>query len=78
MHGFTVRANLGPLADNRQIKVEDASTACCDFVARGLEEEVGGRPLPLRVAGREVLANVALAERAQDRIGQSVQGDVGV
>ena len=34
------------------------------------EEAVGGGTAPLRIGGREVLADVAGADRAQDGIGQ--------
>ena len=42
------------------------------------EEDVRRRALPLRVRGREMRADVAVGQRAVDRVGERVQGDVGV
>ncbi len=42
------------------------------------EEAVGRGALPLRVGGGEVLADVAVADRAEDGVGQRVQDHVGV
>ena len=42
------------------------------------EEAVGRGALPSRVAGREVVADVALADGAEQGVGQGVQAGVGV
>ena len=45
---------------------------------RKLKEPVGGGPLPLWVAGREMRADVAVGERAEQRVGHRMQHDVGI
>ena len=42
------------------------------------QEVVGGRAPPVRVARREMHADIAGADRAQHRVGQRVQADIGV
>ena len=56
----------------------DPPAGLLDEVARMLEEQRRGGAAPLRVRRREMVADVAGAERAQDRVGQRVEDDVGV
>jgi len=49
-----------------------------DQVADMFEEVRGGRAPPLRVAGWEMLADVAGADRSEKGVGQGVKEDVGV
>ena len=42
------------------------------------EEAVGRGAAPLRIAGRKMRADVAVGERAEDRVGERMQRDVGV
>ena len=41
------------------------------------QEPVGGRATPLRIGGREMIADVALADGAEDGVGEGVQAGVG-
>ncbi len=52
--------------------------AARDEVAGVGEEAVGARALPLRVARREMGADVAGADRPEQCVGQRVEPDVGV
>ena len=56
----------------------DPPAGLLDEAARVLEEQRRGRAAPLRVRRREMIADVAGAERAQNRVGQRVEGDVGI
>ena len=42
------------------------------------KETVGGGAAPLLIAGRKMHADVAVSERAEDRVDQRMQGHVGV
>ena len=43
-----------------------------------LDEDAGGGALPLRIAGREMVADIAGAAGRQQRIGQGVEADIRV
>ena len=58
--------------------MDDAAATCRKQVDRVLQEPVGRHAPPLRIRRREVLADVAGADRAEHRVGQGVKGDVGV
>ena len=77
-HRLPVRADLGRFADQRRVEMDDDAAARPDALGRVGEKDVRRRALPLRVRGREMRADVALGQRAVDRVGERVQGDVGV
>ena len=77
-HGVAVRADARRLADHGDVEMGDASAARAHALDRKGEEPVGGGAAPLRIAGREVHADVAVGERAEDGVDQRVQHDIGV
>ena len=77
-HGVAVRADPRRLADDRDIEMRDASAARLHALDRKVEEAVRGGAAPLRIARRKVHADVAVGERAEDRVDQRMQHDVGV
>ena len=77
-HLVAMRTDLRRLADERHVEIDDPP-AFLAHAAHGVgKEAVGRRALPFRIGGREVLADVAVADGAEQRIGQRVQPDVGV
>ena len=77
-HGVAVRPDLGRLAHQRQVEMGDAPAARFHALDREGEEPVGGRALPLRIAGREMRADIAVGQRAENGVGQRVQAHIGV
>ena len=77
-HRVAVRIDLG--ASQTTVDVEMAITPprVSHALDREREEAVRRRAAPLRVARRKVHADVAVGERAEDRVGQRMQHDVGV
>ncbi len=73
-----MRADLRRFADQRHVDMGDAAAAGADPAGRVVEEDRRRRALPLRIARRKMPADVALAERAIDRVGDRMQRDVGV
>ena len=77
-----IASRCGPIFGASQMRVtsrcaSDAASRANAFGRVG-EEDRGIRAAPARVGGREMRADVALAERAVDRVGERVQRDVGV
>ena len=77
-HRGAVRDDLGPLTNNRHINMGDDPAARTDETGGVAQELVGGGAAPPRIGGREMLADVAGADRTQYRVGQRVQADIGV
>src|SRR5271156_5575438 len=75
-HRRTMRADLGALAGNRDVEMRDHAAALGDGVYRVLEEERAVAPAPARVGRREVAADIAEADAAQNRVGQRMQTDI--
>ena len=61
-----------------KVEMDDDAAARGDPPGGVRQEPIGGCAFPLRVGGREMRADVAVGERAEDRVGQGVQPDVGV
>jgi hypothetical protein len=74
-------AACGPIFGRSQISVRSTwvigspSPASSHGVG---QEDVAVRALPLRVGGREMRADIALGQRAVDRVGDGVQPHIGV
>jgi tRNA-dihydrouridine synthase B len=66
------------LADDRDVDMGDHAAALFDQRPRAIEEQRRGRAAPLRVGWREMVANVAAADRAENGIRQRVEHHVGV
>ena len=77
-HGVAMRADARRLADHRDVEMRDQPAAGAHALDRERQEAIGGGAAPLRIAGREVHADVAVRDRAEDRVHQAVQHDVGV
>ena len=77
-HGVAMRPNLGSFADDGTVDMVDHPTAIPDQTGRVGKEAVGAGALPLRVARREMLADVALAGGTEQRVGDCVEDDVRV
>ena len=45
---------------------------------RKAQKAVGRRAAPLRIAGRKMRADIAVGERAENGVGQRMQGHIGV
>ena len=77
-HGAAVRADLRRLAQERHVDVGDAPAQFAHARGRIGEKDARGGAAPGRVARREVLADVAVADGAEQRVGECMQPDVGV
>ncbi len=76
--GITVRADLGPLADDGDIDMADDPALGRHQRCGMVEEFPRRRAAPAFVGGRKMLADIAFADTAQDRIGDGMQADIGV
>ena len=77
-HRLAVRPDLRRFADQRRVEMDDGAAARPHPLRRVGEKDLRRRALPLRVGGREVLADVAIGEGAVERVGERVERDVGV
>ncbi len=77
-HRRRVRGDLGPLADQRHVGVGQHAAPRRDPRGGVAQEARAVGVLPLGLAGREVAADVALRQRAVDRVAQRVDAHVGV
>src|SRR5579872_1597228 len=77
-HGRTVRTDLRTLADQRDVDMRDAAAGLGDEIRRAAQEAMRRRAAPLRIARREMNADVAGAERTENGIGQRMQAAIGV
>jgi hypothetical protein len=74
-----MRADLGRLADDRDRSMKSITPPCGgEQRRRMLEEACRGGTAPLRVAGREMHADIARADGTEQRIGDRVERDIGV
>src|SRR5579863_9836562 len=77
-HGVAQGSDFRPLADQRYFQIGDATAARGDPIDRVFQEFVGGRALPLDVAGGEMRTDIAVRKRAEDGIDQRVESNVAV
>ena len=73
-----MRADLGGLADDRQVEVIDPPAAIAHALCREGEELGRGGPAPLRIARREMRADIAFGQRTEQGVGQGMQADITV
>ena len=71
-------ADLRCLAHQRDIEVGDGATPARDKGYRVPKEDFRRRTLPRRIDRRKMRADVAVADRAEDGVGQRMQADIGV
>src|SRR5665213_4391484 len=77
-HGVAQRSDLRSLADHGDFEVGDAAAARGDAVDRVFQEAVGSSPLPFGIARRKMRTDIAVRQRAEDRIDQRMQADIAV
>ena len=77
-HGLAVRLHLGALADQGDVDVDDPAPTRRHAVGSKAEEAVRRCATPLGIGRREVVTDVAIAERAQDGIGQGMKARIRV
>ena len=78
LHGRTMRPDLGSLCQERDIDIHDP-TAALSHPAGGIrKEQVRRRTFPLRIGWREMLADIAVANGAEQRVCQRMQADIGI
>ena len=77
-----IASRCGPIRGASQtigdVEMRDHAAALGHALDREFEEAVRRRALPLRIARRKVLADVAVGERAEDGVDDGVQHHVGV
>ena len=77
-HGKPVRADLRRLAQERHVDIRDAPAEGGNAICGVGEEDTRCRAAPGGLARREVLADVAVADGAEQRVGECMQPDIGV
>ncbi len=77
-HGVPVRSDFRALANQGDVEVGDASAARGDAIDGVFQEAVRSGAFPLRIARRKMRTDVAVRERAEDRVDQRVQADVTI
>ena len=70
--------DLGPLADDRDVDRGNGAASRTHEIGGVAQELVRRGAAPARVARREMHADVAGADRAEHRVGQRVQSDIGI
>ena len=73
-----MRADARRLADHGGVEMRDDAAAGAHALDREGEEAVRRGALPLRIARREMHADVAVGERAEDGVDQRMQHHIGV
>src|SRR3546814_11169950 len=73
-----MRANFRRFGNDGQVDMVDPPAARRDAFAGEGEEAVRRRAAPLRIARREMVADVAVGKAAKDRVGQRVKRDIGI
>ena len=77
-HRRAIGADLRPLADDRHVDRSDRTPSLADELGGVSEKLVGGGTPPARIAGWEMHPDIAGADGAEHRVGQSVETDIGV
>src|SRR3984885_9973258 len=77
-HGVTVRSDFRALANQGDVEMGDASAARGDAIDRVFQEAVRCGAPPLRIARREMQADVAVGQRAEDCVDQRMEADITV
>ena len=73
-----MRADLRPFADHGHVAMGNDAALVGDQAAGMGQELVGGGTAPALVGRREMLADIAGADGAQDGIGQRMEPDIGI
>ena len=78
LHRCGVWTDFRAFADDGYVAVAQGPAVLCRKFDGVGQKDVAGRTLPLRIAGREMAADIAKGKRAVDRIGQGVHADIGI
>ena len=73
-----MRADLRALGDDGQVEIDDAAAARRTRSTANGKKGRRGRAVPFLVARREMRADVAFGQRAEQGVGQHVQPGIGV
>ena len=76
--GHTVKRVAESDVEEGLFDIEDAPAAGFNACPRIREEQLRGRAPPARIGRREMLADVAITDRAEQRIGDGMQQGIGV
>jgi hypothetical protein len=77
-HRVAMRIDLGRLGDDGDVEMAHHAAALLHPIDRKRKEPVRGGAAPLLVARRKVHADIAVRQRAEDRVHQRMQRDVRV
>ena len=77
-HSGAVGADLGRFANDGEVDIADPVAGLRNQFCGMFEKLARARAFPLRVAGREMGADIAIANRAQNRIGDRMQRHIGI
>src|ERR1700753_4189926 len=75
-HGIPVWTDLGPLADQRHLEIGNASASRGDPIDCIFQEFVRGGAFPLHIARRKMRSDIAVRQRAENRIHKRMQSYV--
>ena len=78
LHGVAVRPDLGPLADDGDIHMIDDAAFAANQAGGMVQKFPGRRAFPAVIGGREMLADIAFADAAQQGVGDGVQTHIGI
>ena len=77
-HGLAMRCNLRGLAQQRHVDVGDGAAQRGDAPCSIGQEQMRRRTLPSGIARREVLADIAVTDGAEQGVGQCMQAHIGI
>src|SRR5690606_6747504 len=78
LHRRNMTGDLRRFTDDCHVEIDYAAAGPGHEIAGMLEEDGGGRAVPLHVGGWEVDADIALADGAENGVGQRMQGHVRI
>src|SRR5690348_2970802 len=77
-HGFAMRGDFRPFADDGDIAMRDHAAQFADQRCRVVQKNMRRRPPPAFVRGRKMGADISPADRAQQCVGQRMQSRIGI
>ena len=77
-HRVAIRPDARGLAEQRDVGMHDRPAALSHQRSGMFEKQLGGNAAPARVRRREMHADIALGDDAEQRVGQRMQGHIGI
>src|SRR4051794_2386438 len=77
-HDIPKRSDLRSLADHRHVEMSDAAAARGHAIDGVFQKPMRGGALPSWIARRKMRTDIAIRQRAEDRVDQRVQADIAV